>query len=222
MVPDEDKISLMISNDSLEDCDIFICKELAAMLDVDLSKLLLIINLDPKSVEFMMQELGIPQTKSHRHNSSWIQEVNLGSQAEHCRISRQTGNFHPSIQSGLDKRLIDGCIDLILQHTASQHAIYPKKIISPTSRQITTFSAPVFESMCLNSDLEMKAISIASDESTSDHGLQIAHESALFVSSGSYYSRERSHATGFQLTNGILGEAFVGYASDYILSITYY
>ena len=69
-----DHLSVLISVGSLSNSDVFICKELAALLDMDLRSLLIIIAFPPDMVELTMKTQGIQEVpEDPQRDPSWIE-----------------------------------------------------------------------------------------------------------------------------------------------------
>jgi hypothetical protein len=71
-------LSILLSANSLSQCDVFICKELAPLLEVDMSTLLIILTFPPEMVELTLKTQGILDVPEDlfRDKASWIDDAN--------------------------------------------------------------------------------------------------------------------------------------------------
>lgn len=71
-------ISILLNANSLSQCNVFICKELAPLLEIDMSTLLIIFAFPPEMVELTLKTQGILCAPGDlfRDNASWIDYAN--------------------------------------------------------------------------------------------------------------------------------------------------
>jgi hypothetical protein len=194
---DGSNISVMISADSILESDVSICKELAALLDVSMPTLFMIISMPHKTVEGMMQAEGISEIPEGFLIDPGVERVHtqvakktpsLRPVGDQARGDVQVGTLGPRARAAVAvaQLLFDesqlGDIRAALQNM-DQGSVQPDRVVGPAFNSDLVAPIPM-----------SRTARQAADASSADDDGQ---------------SAKRSQSDEYKRVNAILGECFV-------------
>jgi hypothetical protein len=196
-----------------------ICEKLAALLKVDLSMLLMIVSLPPRSVEAMLKAKGIGSGLADGlpHDLSWMKEFDT--QPNTQRHAASSADEIPS--TNMPHADMDNWLNYYLDFIQSKAPPHFRVVTSTFNGgllhsslgcQPGTFSTSDSRDVSWDSELGMGPTVYVARESV--RGVPAVHGTPDAPSSGGGYSILRSQASPSQLKNGILGEFFVSHCAN--------